>query len=338
MRLRTILMGFVALVFGVSAATGVYILNTSSKSAGPQLAGIVVVTTDVSRGTNLTAEMIRIRPWPKELLPTGAITKVEDAVGRTVWIPLVLDEPVLEGKLAAKGTGRGMASLIPRGMRAMTIQTPNVATGVAGFILPGNNVDVLVTLSHMGQEDTTGGGGTLTLLQNVEILAVDQRIEAPSENLIDPKELRSVTLLVSPENAARLDLGQNKGTLSLSLRNPDDSATDAVALATLAELRGGRDVIALRPETPLVANANDGESLPVSVPVEAEVAPPAEPAVVASKNSPQRSSTKISRIRTLRGTVSSAVFIHEPATVAGGSQGHLGTSEAVVMRDTAKVR
>ena len=89
-----------------------------------------------------TAEMVELRPWPADFVPSGAILRVEDAVERAVWIPLIAGEPLADAKLGAKGAGRGIAALIPTGMRAVTIQTPNVSTGVAGFVLPGNKVDV----------------------------------------------------------------------------------------------------------------------------------------------------------------------------------------------------
>ena len=129
---------------------------------------------------------------------------------------LLKDEPVANGKLAPKGSGRGMAALIPKGMRAFTIHTPSIAPGVAGIVMPGHKVDVLLTMNDVGANDQTGGGSTTTLLQNVEISAVDQNIDAPAENKMD-KGLRSVTLLVTPQQAKQLDLGQNKGTLRLAL-------------------------------------------------------------------------------------------------------------------------
>src|SRR5205814_6406430 len=135
--------------------------------------------------------------YPKDLVPASAITRVEDALDRFVFIPLSKDDPVLNSKLLARGAGRGLAPLIPKGMRAFTIHTPNVASGVAGFILPGNKVDVLLTMSSGGgADDPTGGGITTTLLQHVEILAVDQQLVAPAENRVNATELRSVTLLV----------------------------------------------------------------------------------------------------------------------------------------------
>ena len=88
--------------------------------------------------------------------------------------------------------------------------------GVAGFILPGNRVDVLLSLGEISGTNETGGGSTITLLENIEILAVDQKMDAPSDNKVDTKDLRSVTLLVTPQQANRLDLGQNKGMLHLA--------------------------------------------------------------------------------------------------------------------------
>src|SRR5262249_46550409 len=161
----------------------------------------------IPRGTMVSAEAIREREYPKDLVPAGAITRLEDAVGRVVFIPLAKEDPLVDSKLAAKGAAGGLAPLIPKGMRAFTIPTPNLESGVAGFVLPGNRVDVLLTVSNPGNNDDTGGGSTTTLLQNVEILAVDQRVDAPAENKVDPKDLRSVTLLVTPNQAAMLDLG-----------------------------------------------------------------------------------------------------------------------------------
>ena len=121
----------------------------------------------------------------------------------------------------------------PNGMRAFTIHTPSVASGVGGFVLPGNKVDVLLTM------DGKRGSITTTLLQNLEILAVDQRIDAPADNRIDPKQLHSVTLLVTPDQAARLGLAQNKGSLHLALRNHKDDQLLRTSRARMAELDDG---------------------------------------------------------------------------------------------------
>jgi Flp pilus assembly protein CpaB len=87
-----------------------------------------------------------------------------------------------------------------------------------------------------GREDPSGGGRTITLLQNVTVLAVDQNIEAPSENMMDLKQMRTVTLVVTPQQAQELDLGQNKGVLRLTLRNPLDEALTDVSQVTISSL------------------------------------------------------------------------------------------------------
>lgn len=291
MNLRTGLLGMLALVFSGAAATGVYLFVEKPKAPGVETVSIVIAVGQIPRGMTLTAEMLTTRDWPKDFVPEGALVKLDEAVGRTVWVPLVESDPIIESKLATLGAGRGMAAMIPRGMRAVTIQTPNVATGVAGFILPGNKVDVLWALSQATQDDQTGGGSTVTLLQNIEILAVDQQIEVPSENRVDTRDLRSVTLLTSPSDAARLDLAQNKGTLRLSLRNPEDSIVDDIEMATLLGIQQS-----LEPTFAMQA-----AELPVS-----HITEP--PATISQRHE------IFVPIRTLRGTSSGAVYLRQNVT------------------------
>lgn len=287
MTARTVLIGVFALVFGASAAVGVYVFGTAAPAAiSPETVSVVVAAVDINRGQMLTAELLASRDWPKEMVPEGAIVRAEEILERTVAIPLLKGDVLVDGKLAAKGTGRGMAAIIPAGMRAVTIQTPNVATGVAGFILPGNKVDILLTMTNQGAEDQTGGGSTITLLQNVEILAVDQQTDVPDANKMDPKELRSVTLMVTPLEAAKLDLGQNKGTLRLTLRNPTDKSIDFVDPVTLTGL-----------------NLNPAESVQDVL----VAMPPVAPIVVAPPViKPQRAPPQI---RTLRGIRSGLIVV-----------------------------
>jgi pilus assembly protein CpaB len=239
MSLRTVLVIVLALICGGSAAIGINTLrNHAPESANPELVSVVVAATDIARGSTISADSVTSRDYPKELVPPGALTNPSDAVERVAFNPLVKGEPVLDAKLAAKGAGRGLAALIPVGMRAFTIQTTSVVSGVAGFILPGNRVDVLLTVSSQGAvNDQTGGGTTIILLQNVEVLAVDQRLQAPAENKNNLKELQSVTLLVTPDEAQKLDLGQNRGLLHLTLRHPDDNLAANAKPATVSGLR-----------------------------------------------------------------------------------------------------
>jgi pilus assembly protein CpaB len=290
-----------ALVFGGSVAAGVKLLiKHNSGGAGPETVSVVVAAGNISRGTTVSADLLKTRDMPKDSVPEGVVTKVEDAIDRMAYSPLVKDEIILDGKLTPRGSGRGMAALIPAGMRAFTIQTPSVAAGVAGFVLPGDKVDVLLTVASQYPNDPTGGGTTTTLLQNVEILAVDQRVDAPADNKVDPKELRSVTVLVTPDQANKLDLGQNKGTLHLSLRNPEDNQPAKTKPTTLADLRFHQEMPWDEKAKGLlqaVGKAFAGSKL---------------------KNGVKDPEPPMARIRTLRGT-QEGVILFQPLT--GASQG-----------------
>lgn len=238
MTFRTLTLVALALVCGASAVVGVNQLTKQGDEVS-NVATVAVVTAakDMPRGSILSPQVLTIRQWPVGAAPEGALKSVEEASERAVLVPLVKGEPLLEAKLASKDAGRGLAAMIPNGMRALTIRTSHISAGVGGFIMPGNNVDVLLTTTSSGAHDPTGGGATTTLLQNIQVLAVAQRLDAPDTNKVDPKEMNNVTLLVTPDQAAKLDLGMNKGILHLALRNPEDDREADTAPATMAQLR-----------------------------------------------------------------------------------------------------
>jgi pilus assembly protein CpaB len=226
-----------ALICGLSAAVGMnWLANGSRRVSAPEMQPVVVAATEIPRGRMIAAGDVRVSRWPKAAEVKGTLASPEEVVDRAALVPMIAGEPVLNTKLAPKDAGRGLAALVPRGMRAYTIQASRAAASVAGFILPGNKVDVLLNLRGNPTDDS-GGGSTTTLLQSVEILAVDQQLDAPAENKVNPKELSSVTLLVTPGQAALLDLGQNLGQLTLSLRNPEDREAAATRPATLTDIR-----------------------------------------------------------------------------------------------------
>src|SRR5262245_17574021 len=177
MSVRSLMIVVLTLVFGGSAAMGVNAFLKTPPTPKGEVVPVLMAAVDMPRGENVTSEMLKLKDYPKDMVPIGALSKPEDAIDRAIAIPLVKDEPVLDGKLSPRGAGRGMAALVPSGMRAYTIQTPNVAQGVAGFILPGNKVDILLCVDDgvMGGIRQVAGGTTTMLLQNVELLAVDQK-------------------------------------------------------------------------------------------------------------------------------------------------------------------
>ena len=198
MSIRTVLIVLLAVPFGVCAVVGVNALRGGSAAAAAEeeKVTVVVAAADIPRFTAVTADMVKTRDYPKSFAPAGGASRVEDVVDRVTDSQVVQDEPVLDARLAPRDAGRGVAAVIPQGMRALTILTPNLASGVAGLILPGNKVDVLFTKKSSGVNDQTGGGTSTTLLQDVEIMAVDQRVTRPATRLI--WRARSVTLVVTP--------------------------------------------------------------------------------------------------------------------------------------------
>jgi len=222
MNARMMIVGALAVACGLSAMVLVRAMRRPPDGPAVETTSVVFVAADVKPGETVQAAMLEVREIPKAEVPEDAILKTADAIDRAAMTQLDKGDLLRERKLAERGAGRGMAALIRSGMRAFTIQTPSFSSSMAGFLLPGNKVDVLLTVSSQGGvDDETGGASTTTLLQNVEILAVHTTVNAPTANKIDPDQARSITLLVSPDDVALLDLGQNKGTLHLSLRNPE---------------------------------------------------------------------------------------------------------------------
>ncbi|MEY2726535.1 MAG: hypothetical protein RLZZ458_2402 [Planctomycetota bacterium] len=235
MQTRTILVGAFAVIFGIVSAVGAFVSQRRADSA-PATHEVIVASEDLPWGTVLETQHLRVSRFPVDAIPENAIRKIDDALGRTSRDNLARGQLLVATRLTEPGAGRGLPPLIPKGLRAVSIQTPNVSSGVTGFVMPGNKVDVVLTMHGQGNEDPSGGGRTITLLQNVTVLAVDQNIEAPSENMMDLKQMRTVTLVVTPQQAQELDLGQNKGVLRLTLRNPLDEAISDVNQVTVSSL------------------------------------------------------------------------------------------------------
>jgi pilus assembly protein CpaB len=239
MSARTIMVVFLALFSGAGMAVGV--LRSNQPKAGDAIAteteDVLIAISDIERGRTVTEADVEERKWPRGLAPADTLRTVAEAKGRAAVGRILAGEVVRNVKLATEGAGLGLAPSIPVGKRALTVMASRASTSVAGFVLPGSRVDVLLNLRASGRGDETGGGSTTTLLQAIEVLAVDQKQDAPETNQFDPKALTSVTLLVTPEEANVLDLAQNMGTLSLALRNSSDVSDAAVLPATLAEIR-----------------------------------------------------------------------------------------------------
>src|SRR6266700_8169129 len=138
---------------------------------------IVVAAQGVSVGALLQEADLRLAPWPRAVPLQGSFQRISDVVGRGVVTPMVLNEPILESKLAATGAGGGLTATIPDGMRAVGVKVNDVI-GVAGFVVPGTHVDVILS----GSADEKNGADTSkVILENVQVLAAGQNVEQTAD-------------------------------------------------------------------------------------------------------------------------------------------------------------
>src|ERR1700746_2528898 len=181
---------------------------------------LVVAALPLPLGTRLDSSNTRLIQWPANQQVAGMFTRGGGVADRAIITPLAEKGTGLEAKLSPKESGAGMPSTIPEGMRALSVAV-NEVVGVAGFVIPGTTVDVLVTGNVAG----AGRGGTQnitrTILENVKVLAAGQKIEQDREG--KPQTVPVITLLVTPEDAARLTMASTEGKIQLALRNTVDT-------------------------------------------------------------------------------------------------------------------
>lgn len=223
----------IAILSGIIATYGVYQI-IEKKDVAPQVQEvakkqIVVATANLPMGRRLAAGDLQIAEWPADMVPRNSYQDVGMILGRVLRAEIYAGEAVLDRKLAPEGSDGGFSSIIPQGMRALTVSV-DTYSGVSGFILPNTRVDVLVTVSDMMKQENSI---TKIILEDVKVLAVDQEYERKDD---DPVKVQAVTLLVDPMQAERLALASTEGKLQLSLRNTTDHSKNETQGVRLSEL------------------------------------------------------------------------------------------------------
>jgi pilus assembly protein CpaB len=218
-RLLSILLSAFVVAAGCSYLVYRLVGNRIAAISTPKTTRVIVARADIKLGSVLreadltTTEIVG-------MVPKGAILKREDAIGRGVISNLYEGEPLLESRLAAVGSGGGLAATIRQGMRACAIKVDEVV-GVAGFVTPGMRVDVLISGNPPGATNTDQGPKVKTLLQSIEVLSAGTDIQKDAEG--KPQQVQVVNLLVTPEQAESLSLASNQTKIQLVLRNPLDT-------------------------------------------------------------------------------------------------------------------
>jgi pilus assembly protein CpaB len=191
---------------------------------------IVVASKPLRYGNELTAQVLQEIPWVEQALPAGAFAQISDVLSggkRVVLAAIEVNEPILSVKITGPGQRATLSAVLHEGMKAVTIRVNDVE-GVAGFVLPGDRVDIALT-----RLDGKGGANTDVVLQNAQVLAIDQSAD---ERTAAPSVAKSVTLEVDTVAAQKLGLAAQLGSLSLMLRKAGETGSQKSLRVSLKDL------------------------------------------------------------------------------------------------------
>jgi pilus assembly protein CpaB len=205
------------LLAGVAGLAAVILVQhyiaTRTATVSEPTGTVVVANLDIPPGTAITGRLVRVAAWPRNIIPAQALANLKQVEGRVVRVPISKGEPILFSKLAPEGTAAGLGGLLKTDMLAVTVKTDAVS-GVAGFINPGDRVDVLVEMpSPRGHNEHF----SRIILQNLKVLSRGQVWDQTADK--KPKVVPTVTLEVTPEQAETLNLATFQGRIRLALRN-----------------------------------------------------------------------------------------------------------------------
>jgi pilus assembly protein CpaB len=231
-RNRLLMIGGLALAIGLLVSYYVYNqMRASSGANNERSVQVLVAANDIQVGAKLADRDIRMATVPQSSVPPNAFTRKSLVIGRGAVLPISRGDFILTNKLAAEDAGAGLPSMIPQGMRAISVRVNDVVS-VAGFVQPGTRVDVLST----GNQGSGNERQTTTVLENVAVIAVGKNLD---RNAPDALPAPVITLLVSPDDAQRLALASQEGRIQLSLRNPLDTKMGGINATRTSSLYPG---------------------------------------------------------------------------------------------------
>ena len=221
-RSRLVMIGGLALAVGLLVSYYVFNQLKAKTGSDDHMVQAVVAANDIQIGSKLTDHDVVLAAFPRASVPPGAFARVGQVRQRGVILPISKGDFVLPDKLAAEDAGAGLPSMIPQGMRAVSVRVNDVVS-VAGFVQPGTRVDVLAA----GLPGTNNEAQTDTVLENVAVIAVGRSL---LDRVItgDTQNAAVITLLVSPDDAQRLTLASQEGRIQLALRNPLDTRKESI--------------------------------------------------------------------------------------------------------------
>lgn len=238
MRPKSLLLLALALGCGLVASIGIsQVMDRGGGKQGKlETVPIYVAVHNINLGDPIESGMISLQEWPKDKVPKGAITKLEELKGRRPRTAIIEGEPILEGKLLAPGQIADPISSITKGMRLKTISV-DAEKSVAGLLKPGDRVDIQLFV-RKDQRTGVETAKSKIILQNVRVFAVDQAVQRSAEGGEEKSIAKTVSLLLTPNQASTLALAEQVGEISLIPRNPNDEDTADATEITVDDLLG----------------------------------------------------------------------------------------------------
>ncbi len=230
-------------VLGLSAVLALVVsaifYQMTTTGRGPKtktdMRSVVVASAPLPLGAVVKSTDLKIVSWPAQNTPPESFSKIEDVVDRVTLSNILVEEPVQQGRLAARGSGSGLSGIIPPGMRAVSVRVNDVIS-VAGFVVPGSRVDVMVTATP--RADTHAGPITRTVLYDIQVVSAGRNMQPDTKG--QAENVAVITLLVTPAQAELLTLASNEGRLQLALRNNTDKQELASNGVQAGEIFTGR--------------------------------------------------------------------------------------------------
>ncbi|MDO9531331.1 MAG: Flp pilus assembly protein CpaB [Deltaproteobacteria bacterium] len=222
-----------AVVAGLVATFGIHrYVSMKTRVVKAPSRQVFIANADISPGTALSGAAVKAVTWPQAVIPPNCVSSMRELENRVVKVPISQGNPVLFSMLAPVGTAAGLSGILEDGKRALTVKVDEV-TGVAGFIHPGDHVDVLMDLPLKGQKDHF----SKTILHDITILTTGQIWEQKGDN--KPMVVNTVTLELTPEAAEVLNLASNNGKIRLALRNRNNKTVAQTSGVTTSILING---------------------------------------------------------------------------------------------------
>ena len=229
MRPKSLMLLILALGCGLVASIGIsQVMDRHSKQqVAVETTPIYVALHNINLGDPIDASMVSLQEWPKDKIPPGAISQLEDLEGRRPRATIIQGEPLLDAKLLAPGKLADPITSIPKGFRLKTISV-DAEKSAAGLLSPGDRVDVQLFVKR-DERNNIESAKTKVILQNIRVFAVDQTVQRSPDGGEERTIAKTVSLLLTPEQASKLTLAENLGQVSLIPRNPDDEESGEMA-------------------------------------------------------------------------------------------------------------